>query len=212
VRKKYYGEEHARDLKSELKGATLLSNSSFRQREKWGYSINLTIAREILEWVKSTSIRYAGISVYGNKKPPLLASDLKSLSAPFRELCIRLLSHIPANQNAQLIFDQRLGAQEEISIAVHNYIAGIREGQRRITPNPAIGVSNVWPGLQLADIVAHILGKYAIGDKKFDTWYNGIKSLQIEGTDHHGKPIFGFVRLQWEDGDHYSVRRNRAKK
>ncbi len=49
IRRKYYGEAHARDLRSELKGSSLFSNASFRQEEQ-GVSINLMVAREAIEW------------------------------------------------------------------------------------------------------------------------------------------------------------------
>jgi hypothetical protein len=154
VRKKYYGEDHARDLSSELKGTSLFSNFSFKQQQA-GFSKNLLVAREAFEWAATSNIRFVGICVYGDTAPPLLTPNLKSLATPFRELCVRILSHVPDHQNGQLIFDQRLGAQEEISIAVHNYLAGIKENHRLI-PNPFVGVSNVWPGLQLADLAAYI--------------------------------------------------------
>jgi len=210
VRKKYYNEENARDLRSELKGKDLFSNHSFKMLES-GYSKNLSVAREVIEWINHSGIRLAGITIYGETKPPLLSPNLKSLSTPFRELCVRISACLADHQPGQLIFDQRLGAQEEISISVHNYLAGIREGQRLI-PHPLIGVSNVWPGLQLADIVAHILGKYALGDKRFAFYYNKIKQAQIEGKNHLGKHVFGFLRLQWEGGDNFKTRQARTKK
>jgi Protein of unknown function (DUF3800) len=157
LRKKYYGEQNARDLRSELKGKDLFTNLAFRQHAV-GYSKNLSVAREVLEWTARSNIRLIGVCVFGDSKPALLSPDSKLLSAPFRQLCIRVMAHIPAGGSAQLIFDQRLGAQEEISIAVHNYLAGIRENHR-LMPHPLIGVSNVWPGLQLTDIVAFVLGK-----------------------------------------------------
>jgi Protein of unknown function (DUF3800) len=210
TRKKYYGEAHARDLRSELKGKDLFSNLSFRAKES-GYSKNLSVVREVLEWVERSSIRLIGISIYGDTRPPLLTPDLKLLSPPFRELCIRILAQIPENQSGQLIFDQRLGAQEEISVAVHNYLAGIRENTR-LLPYPLIGVSNVWPGLQLADIVAFILGKYATGDDRFGFYYRKITKAQTEGTDHRQRRVFGMLRLQWHGADQYAVRKLRTKK
>lgn len=210
IRKKYYGEPHARDLRSELKGANLFSNASFKLHDT-GFSKNLTVAREILEWTATSNIRLVGVCIYGKDRPPLLTPNLKALSTPFRELCVRVLSHIPERHHGEMIFDQRLGAQEDISIAVHNYLAGIPEPHRLI-PYPLIGVSNVWPGLQLADIVAHILGKYAIGDERFDFWYRKAKLIQTDGKDHHGRQVFGFVRRQWLGDDNYEVRKIRTKK
>jgi hypothetical protein len=210
VRKKYYGETNARDLRSELKGKDLFTNFAFKQ-QKAGYSKNLSVAREVLEWVDRSKIRFVGVCIFGDTRPPLLTPDLKSLSTPFRELCVRILAHVPENQAGQLIFDQRLGAQEEISVAVHNYLAGIRENHR-LLPNPLIGVSNVWPGLQLADIAAFILGKYAAGDDRLGYYHRRISRLQTEGTDHRQRRVCGLLRLQWRGGDKYLVRQTRTKK
>lgn len=210
VRKKYYGESNARDLRSELKGANLFSNQSFK-RKVGGYSKNLSLAREVVEWLSTSNIRLVGICVYGDIRPALLSPNLKSLSTPFRELCVRVLSHIPGHAIGQLVFDQRLGAQEDISIAVFNYLVGIQENQR-LNPHPLVGVSNVWPGLQLADIVAHILGRYAVGDNRFSFYHGKIIKVQTNGKDHHQNRVFGFLRLQWQGNDNFSVRKRRTKK
>lgn len=210
IRKKYFGEEHSRNLHHELKGANLFSNFSFKQQDL-GFSKNLTVAREVLEWVATSRIRFCGITIYGDAKPPLLSPEVKALAVPFRELCVRILAHVPENQNGLLIFDQRLGAQEDISIAVHNYLAGI-SGSQRLVPHPLIGVSNVWPGLQLADIAAHVLGRYAINDKRFEFYYRKLKASQVGGQDHKGRPVYGFARFQWAGDQTYQPRSSRTKK
>lgn len=81
-----------------------------------------------------------------------------------------------------------------------------------MNPYPLIGVSNVWPGLQLADIVAHILGRYASDDKRFGFYHKKIIKVQTVGEDHRNKQVFGFLRLQWRGGDDFVVRKNRTKK
>lgn len=210
LRRKYYGVEHAKDLRRELKGSDLFSNASFKY-QKSGYSKNLSLARELLEWTATREIKLVGITVYGNTRPPLLAPHSKLLTQPFRELCIRLLAYSAEHKPSHLIFDQRIGVQEEISIAVCHYLAGIH-GPRRMIPHPFIGVSNVWPGLQLADIVAHILGRYAIGDTRFDAWYRSISKLRMEGKTHRGDHVFGLDRLQWTGADQYEFRKLRQKK
>jgi hypothetical protein len=209
LRKKYYGEQHAKNLRSELKGTDLFSKLSFKQQAK-GYSKNLNIAREIFEWIPNTDIRFIGICVYGDSEPPLLTPQVKLLSPPFRELCNRILAHIPIGKTGELIFDQRIGAQEDISLAVYCYLAGIAD-QKRLVPNPLIGVSNVWPGIQLADIVAHVIGKYSLGDRRFHYYYDKIKSLQTVGKDHHRQKMFGLLRLQWNGADDYKARKERKK-
>lgn len=210
IRKKFYGEEHARDLTRELKGSALFSNNSFKHHDA-GFSKNVSGGQEVIEWMLKSKIRLVGICVYGDKKPPLLAPQHKQLAAPFRELCIRVIASVPAKQRGQLIFDQRLGAQEDISIAVHNYLAGIPD-PKRLVPHPMIGVSNVWPGLQLADLVAHILGRYSIGDDRFQSFYRKLTRVQMVGEDHNGKKVYGFRRMQWLGNDRYGARSARTKK
>jgi len=201
LRRKYYGDAHARNLRHELKGRDLFSNSSFKLAEK-GYSKNQCIARELLEFAAQAGLKVAVVSVFGAHKPALLSADPKQLSAPFRELCLRLICSVPKNSTGQLIFDQRLGAQEDISIAVHNYLAGIKE-PRRLLPLPLVAVSNVAPGLQLADIIAHVIGRHGLGEPRFATWYRLARRLQVEGLDHHGRKIYGFVRIRWLGGEEF---------
>jgi hypothetical protein len=210
LRKKYYGDSHAKDLRSELKGSSLFSNSSLKIAAK-GYSKNLCIAREILEWIPKSSIRYIAICVYGDESPPLLTPKLKLLSTPFRELCNRILAQIPQGKTGELIFDQRIGAQEDISLAVYYYLAGIAN-QKRLLPNPLIGVSNVWAGLQLADIIAFVIGRYSLGDRRFWYYYDKIQRMQMKGKDHHKQKIYGLLRLQWNGGEDYTLRKIRTKK
>jgi hypothetical protein len=211
LRRKYYGDAHARDHTRELKGRELLSNASFKHAAAHNFSKNLTIAREILEFARGENIRLSAGAFYGDKPPPLLSSNPKMLAPPFRELCLRMWAHLPAPGHAHIVFDQRLGAQEGISIAMHNYLAGMAT-PHRIRPLPLVAVSNICAGLQLSDIVAFIVGRYSSGDERFLSWYKLVSRLQIEGRDHRGRPVFGLFRLQWVGDENYLPRRSRTKK
>ena len=211
IRYKYYGKDHAKDLSTELKGSELFSNHSFKHLHRSAYSKNLTVGREMLSQAKVRGIKVIGITVYGDKQPPLLATSPKRLDRPFKELCDRVICEIPDNRQGTLIFDQRIGAQEDISIAVHNYLAGISTEQR-LKPFPFIGVSNIFAGVQLADVVAHILGRYATGDTKFNDWYKRVTPLQVKGTNYTGFKVYGLMRLDWISGNKFRVRKLRAKK
>ena len=211
IRRKYYTQEHARDLSRELSGSQLFSNLSFKHQKTGGYSKNLSVAREVLVKADEMKIRIVGITVYGETKPTLLSPSPKRLDRPFKELCRRIIAEIPPRKTGTLIFDQRLGAQEGISIAVYNYLAGLAS-ERRLDPHAFVGVSNVFPGIQLADIVAHVLGRYATGDVRFDDWYKLLRRLQMEGTDAAGKRVYGLMRLEWSGNNEFKVRRGRTKK
>lgn len=211
VRRKYYSETNARDSLRELKGKELLNNNSFKHATDGGFSKNQMVAREILEFALQTDLRVVVGVVYGETRPPLLSPDPKLLAPPFRELCNRVLAHLPDHSRGHLVCDQRLGAQEAISISIHNYLAGLPQ-PHRIRTIPLIAVSNVCAGLQLADIAAYIVGRYSIGDDRFQPWYQRIKRLQIECVNHRGQKVYGLYRQQWHGGENYTRRATRTKK
>ncbi len=210
ARRKYLGEAHAKDRTSELKGSSLLGSNSFKMLRNHGYSKNLWIAREVLEFVKSSSIRFVGITVYGADRPNLLAPDAKDLARPFRELCVRVKASVPVRQKGVMVFDQRVGAQEGISIAISNYLAGMADNAS-LHPYPLVGVSNVHAGLQLADLAAFILGKWAAGDDQFLPYYKLLTASQFVGKSRHGSTIYGLVRLQHQAGGKFTIRRERTR-
>ena len=118
IRRKYYGEEHAKDMMRELKGTALLSNNSFKMQDLHGYSKNLAVVHEVFSWVAlhAPELKLIGISIYGDKRPPLLAPDPKKLSRPFKELCTRILAGIPKGKRCQLVLDQRVSAQKGLPL------------------------------------------------------------------------------------------------
>ena len=215
VRRKYYPEEQARDKTHELKGKDLFSNNSFKH-EGHGYSKNLTIARELLQFARRNDIHVAATTVYCKEdRPPLLSPEPKKLAPPFRELCKRLIAHLPDKSHAVLVSDQRLNAQDGISIAIHNYLAGLQNEQHlsRIRNLPLIAISNVCAGLQMADIVAYIVGRYSTGDNRIAPWYRFIADMQIHAHDQRERPLHGFCRLQYDpQTTSYTPRRERIKK
>ncbi len=209
IRRKYFGEEHAKDRTRELKGNKLLASTSFRMQDKHGYSQNLAVAREILEWLARSKLRVIGVTVYGDRQPSLLAREAKQLDRPFKELCLRVKHAIPENEQGFMVFDQRVGAQEPISIAISNYLAGMPDNDN-LYPHPLVGVSNVHNGVQVADLAAYVLGRWASGDERFKTFYNLISSCQWRGIIQ-GKNKFGLVRLQHHGDSSYVIRRERLR-
>lgn len=212
IRRKYYGEEHARNLMQELKGTSLFSNNSFKMLEQHGYSKNLSVAHEVFSWAElnAPELKLIGVSVCGDKKPPLLASNPKLLSRPFKELCLRVLADIPKGKRCQMVFDQRVGAQEGIAVSILNYLAGMKT-DHQLRKCPLMGVSNTLGGVQFADLAAYVLGKYNSGDERFLSYYRMLNKLQLHAQTEKGN-LHGFVRLQWDGVEGYTVRANRAKK
>jgi hypothetical protein len=200
TRKKYYGSDNARDLRYELKGNELLSNYVLRMwRPRGVLPRNLCVVRELLSYPRQHPdfyIRLFATTVYSSdsRHPSLLSPDPRNLSEPFRHL-VETTSLAAAEDAPErtitLVFDQRLGAQKDIAIAVHNFVGGIQ------LPNvhryPYFAVSNVSPGVQLADILAHLLSKRVQKVRAIMALYNDMKALQWEST---GRPKrYGFARF-----------------
>ena len=211
VRRKYLGDDNARDKTSEIKGSQIFSNYSFKQQQRHQFSKNLALAREVLEFVKTTTICYVGVTVYGSQQPSLLAPRAKDLARPFKELCNRLKLAIPDKERGLMVFDQRVGAQEGISVAISNYLAGM-DDDKALHPHPLVGVSNIHAGLQLADMAAFVLGKWADGDERFLKYYKFLSYSQLQAKNEKGKKRYGLVRLQHNGGEQFSIRKERIRK
>lgn len=194
IRRKYYGRDHAKDASKELKGNSLLNRRSFKYKTVLGYSQNLCVAREVLEWVTQSRIQFIGVSVYGDTKPELLSPEPKQLAEPFKRLCKIAEAALPSKRKAHLVFDQRLGAQQGIAIGIKNYLAGrSRNGMgSALHSEPLFGVSHVMAGLQLADIVSYTIASHNSGNNDISPFYRLISGNQVA---RHGKNI-GLIRLQ----------------
>lgn len=212
VRKKYYDKEHAKDKNRELKGSKLLSNSIFRIAAKNPnvMPLNHCIVMEIISWCEKlpeslTPKVFASI-VYGTD-PHLECLDPKRLDLPFRDLCEKIsvaASEIDKKGSVTFIFDERWGAQTGIAISIYNFISGV--GVKNLNPSPYFAVSNVEPGVQVADIFAYIVGKRAIKDQRFIEWYKKLLPFQWKGIVEN-KKRWGFQRYDAVGGDQYKIRK-----
>lgn len=212
IRKKYYGKEHAKDKNRELKGNRLLSNRIFRIANKnpGVMPINHCVVMEIISWCNNLPSNIApkvfASFVYGTD-PHLRCLDTKRLDLPFMDICIKIsraASEIDKDGFVTLIFDERWGAQSGIAIAIYNFIRGV--GVQNINPTPYFAVSNVDPGVQLADIFAYIAVKRAAKDTRFKKWYNNISTLQWKGTIDN-KKRWGFQRYEIIEEGKYKIRK-----
>jgi hypothetical protein len=202
IRKKYYGKDHAKDLNHELKGSKLLSNSVLKMI-KPGEPIpkNVCIVKEMLSFPiqRDIYIKAFASTVYsGNKNnPSLLSPNSKQLAEPFRRLIENVaqaaLEDVPGRK-VTLVFDQRLDAQKGISIAIKNYVAGLK--LPNVEVYPYFAVSNVSPGVQFADVLAYILSKRVQGKEK--KLYSDMKQLcwESKGTPKkYGLMLFDEMRV-----------------
>lgn len=200
IRRKYYGRANAKNLSSELKGNALLSNAVLRLwKPQTALPKNLCVVRELLSYPQrnpSFYMRLFASTVYSSdaKPPPLLAPDPKKLALPFRHLVESASTaageDLPG-RTITLVFDQRLGVQKDLAIAIRNFVSGMK------LPNvhryPYFAVSNVSPGVQVADVFAHLLSKRAQKIRHIIQLYDEMKALQWQSR---GRPRrYGFLRL-----------------
>lgn len=167
--RKYYGSKAAKDAHTELKGKDLLSNYVLNLTntllKSGALPKNICIVKEILSYpikAKDFYLKVFASTVYSmdNKHPALLSSKPRELYEPFRKLIFNVsqaASEDAPGNKVTLVFDQRIGAQKDIAIAIHNYIAGTR--LKNIEKYPYFAVSNVSPGVKYADIMAYLLSK-----------------------------------------------------
>jgi len=212
ARRKYFGETHAKDRDIELKGKDLLSNATFKRSQETKYSKNLCVAREILEFASKQDIQLIVGVIRARTKPPLLASDPRHLDAPFLRLCERIMAHTKPGKRSLLVFDQRIRAQEGISVALTNFLRGLPKEQSRIYPLPLIAISHVCPGIQLADLVAYVAGRAALGDQHVRPYYKLIQKLELKATDARGFKRNGFFYLHLNSDGTYTTNPKAAKK
>jgi hypothetical protein len=200
IRRKYYGREQAKNLSYELKGNELLSNYVLRLwKPRSALPRNLCVVRELISYPQRHPqfyIRLFASTVYSAdvRPPSLLSPDPKKLADPFRHLlesASRAAAEDAPGRTITLVFDQRRGAQKEIAIAVRNFVGGMN--LPNVHRHPYVAVSNVSPGIQVADIFAHLLSKRVQKVRAIMELYEGMKSLQWESRRQPKR--YGFQRL-----------------
>lgn len=142
---------------------------------------------EMISWCRKqteSNIPKAFASIVYGRGSKLTCANPKKLELPFRDLCVKISTaaeEIAENtqDKISIIFDQRFGVQNGIAISMYNFIQGSKI--KNINPFSYFAVSNVEPGIQLADLFAYIVGKRAIKDSRFLKWYNEIKPIQWRG-------------------------------
>ena len=198
ARRTHFGDEHARDLHRELKGKDLLSRQSFIRLARHGEQKNHAVASDVLDAcvrIRGTHPIYVfGAVVYGAHDLLTTVTE-KKLMKPLTHI-LNLVSSsagmINPRDRVNLVFDEQLGTRADVAIRARQFIAGVE--LPNVSPYPLSAVSNVSPGIQLADLCAFILGRQAIGDRNFLPWMSKLRRLEWRGHVHrrgqHGLAIF----------------------
>lgn len=195
ARQTHFGRENARELRHELKGKDLLSSTSFRKAEKHGYSINHALVQDVLAKCATATadhkILIFGAAVYGvGAKDILKRVGKETLTFPIVEVLKRVsaaATELATGRIVNLVFDEKL-ADRDAAISIRRFVSGVK--LPNVSHYPLVGVSHVSPGIQLADIGAYILGRRAVGDKRFQVWLTRLRNLewsgQVDGRNRMG--------------------------
>ncbi|MBI4653653.1 MAG: DUF3800 domain-containing protein [Nitrospirae bacterium] len=200
----------------EIKGREILRNYLFELESKGIKSKELNLVRDILTYMQTLGIKLFASIVFSKKEIDLACANVNQLERPFFFLFERIDLFMKENYPglmAKLIFDDRgIQFNKKISKSVSNFFHKSSIGQEFDTiikvPFFAISTENV--GIQMADIVAHILGSRFTGDKKQIEFFKKVKSLEFISrtlVDIRGKmlQLLGFkVVKEKEAGDLFS--------
>jgi hypothetical protein len=157
---------------AELKGKNCFANRAFRTRREQRQSKLLDAAEELFALLQR---HHAKTFVTWTTDPALVSlrsaqtTDLsrayKALLFDFRALMRRTNG---ANRLGSLSFDQRdLGSDEAATCALQNYLVRTRgDWSEHFITVPSFTVSAVSPGLQAADLVAHLGAHFAAPDAR----------------------------------------------
>ncbi|MCC7423101.1 MAG: DUF3800 domain-containing protein [Planctomycetaceae bacterium] len=212
ARRRFYSTEHAKDMTKELKGQELLSNNAFKMEEKGDFR-RLGVARQVFERCCVDRGRHPihlfGTAIYG-AHDVLKEIDHKKLAFPVRDILDKVscaAQKMKPNGRVNLVFDEQLG-HRDMAIAIRRFVAGVK--LKNVSDYPLTGVSHVTPGIQLADMTAYVLARYAVGDPRFLEWMNRLRVLewsgQVNGYDRRGFQTWEkngdgklVVRYRWSD-------------
>lgn len=169
----------------EIKGREILRNYLFELESKGIPSKELNLARDILNYMKTLGIRLFASVVFSKEEVDLVCANVNQLERPFFFLFERIDLFMKENYPglmAKLIFDDRgIQFNKKISKSVSNFFHKSNIGQSfsAIIKVPFFAISAENVGIQMADIVAHILGSRFTGDKKQIEFFKRVKNLEF---------------------------------
>lgn len=186
ARRKHFGEVNAQSLDKELKGGSLFASNSFKMVEKYNSSKNLDLATDLFDHcIKSRTqhpIHLFGAVVYG-QSGILKHLDASRLSRPISDVLDKVSAAaqiIAPDEIVHLVFDSQIcGDEHNIAGCVRRFVFGVK--LHNVSHFPLVGISHVSPGIQLADICAHLLGRHAKEDDRIKPWYDKMMQMQWEG-------------------------------
>lgn len=169
----------------EIKGREILRNYLFELESKGIQSKELNLVRDILAYMETLGIRLFASIVFSKEDIDLACANVNQLERPFFFLFERIDLFMKENHPglmAKLIFDDRgIQFNKKISKSVSNFFhkSSIGQSFSAVIKVPFFAISSENVGIQMADIVAYILGSRFTGDMRRIEFFRKVKKLEF---------------------------------
>ena len=189
---------------NEIKGKGIFKNFNFNLEEKGIVSYELNLARDIFSYLKTLGTTCFASVVFAQNELDLACANPSQLERPFFFLFERIDLFMKENHpglKAKLIFDDRgVQVNKAISKSVSNFFHKSQKGLifDSIIKVPLFAISTENIGIQLADMVSHILGGRFTGNIRKFEFFRGAKELEYKsrklfpGKEGKQYPLNGF--------------------
>lgn len=170
----------------ELKGKSLLGAYQFRLQARGIPSREIALVKEILSYMATKGTTAFASVVFAKQDLELQCADQHHLERPFFYLFERINLFMKENHPAlvaKLIFDDRgVQTNQKISAAVSNFFHKSSTGRSfdAILKVPFFAISKENFGIQVADLIAYILGSRFTGDREIVEFYKMAKGMEFK--------------------------------
>lgn len=201
LKRKYLGFE-AGSL--ELKGHKIFARFYFRLEKKGIPSDQLNLARSIYSLCETNGLKVFATVTFPKQELDLACANPNQLERPFFFLFERINQFMKENHSgavAKLVFDDRgVATNERISKSVSNFFHKSHAGRSfdGIMKVPLFAISSENVGIQIADLVGHIIGRRFTGDQDLTKdFFKRAKILQYQSQELVGKLPDGSPGKLW---------------
>ena len=170
----------------EIKGNGIFRNYLFDLEAKGITSRELNLARDVLIYMKTLGVVCFASVVFAQKEIDLACADANQLERPFFFLFERIDLFMKENHpelKVKLIFDDRgIQVNKAISKSISNFFHKSHTGQSfdSIIKIPLFAISTESVGIQLADMIAYILGSRFTGNRQKYDFFKKAKELEFK--------------------------------
>ena len=188
---------------TEIKGRRIFRDYLFKLEDRGIKSLELNLARSIFKYINSIGTKLFASIVFSKNEIELSCADVNQLERPFFFLFERIDLFMKENYPglmAKLIFDDRdVQFNKKLSTSVSNFFHKSSVGQSfsNVIKVPFFAISDENIGIQIADMVAYILGSRFTGSLLTQEFFWQVKVMEFVSrklVTRGGKeyPIKGF--------------------